>query len=240
MCEFGLTIRHDSSFIFTRRLFCEDTNALSQHGQTLIDVRALLEGVTSGASRCSSLGTCQIDQVDVGVHLPHGLARLLIYYLLLKFNSSHCVRTTASSIHICRGDGPVFSPLINQSLDLIIAGNWVLRLTNDSDSQSWVILHIETALGSLSRANQQILNRLVVDLYHTQCHLVLYVVFRVLDSLLDTSEDFLTCQRHDTLVVAVADDGIGLARTRLSVGKETRMIALERIVKYFLTLNFDQ
>ena len=80
------------------------------------------------------------------------------------------------------------------------------------------------------------MNSLIIDLDHAKSNLVLDVILRVLYSLVDSSEDFLTGKRYNSLVVTVSHDRIGLARSCLSVGKETSMVSFKGIVKYFLTL----
>ena len=55
-------------------------------------------------------------------------------------------------------------------------------------------------------------------------------------SLVDAAEDLLARPGDDSLVASVAYDGVGFTRAGLAISEEAGVIAIERIIEYFLAL----
>jgi hypothetical protein len=91
-----------------------------------------------------------------------------------------------------------------------------------------VLSDFEALFGSFIDGDEQVLYLLIVDLQHGDTDLVLLILLLVV---MYTPEDLLAADWHNALIGSIPDHGIGLARSRLAIGKQTAMIPLPRIIQ---------
>ena len=75
----------------------------------------------------------------------------------------------------------------------------------------------------------QITNNFVVDLHHREANLKHRLIAALLFAL-DLVEQVLANSRYDALVLTVADDRVRLSATRLAIGEQRRIVAVESIL----------
>ena len=145
------------------------------------------------------------------------------------------MRTRRCGVHICRADCSVQRALVNLSFDFFIAAHRVKDGTLDVDALLRILSDFESLLRSLLNLLEEIVDLLVVDLNHGNLNGVL-TEWIILLAFLNSLENLLAGLRDDTLILAIADDRIALARSCLTIREQASIEPSEGVVQNFLTL----
>ena len=107
-------------------------------------------------------------------------------------------------------------------------------------------MYVDTADGVLANGqvllrltrllNKEILDFLVIHLEHGQLDFVLDLVGGVVFFLLNSSKNFVAHKRNNSSVLSVAHNGIRLTRSSLTIGEQTRVEALKRVIEHLFAL----
>lgn len=136
------------------------------------------------------------------------------------------MRTRGLAVHVRGGHGPRLVSLRHEVVDVLKRGDGELGQAVHVRPQDVVLPHLQGLLVGLGV--QEVVHLLVVDLHVADLHLAGQL--RAL-ALLDRVEQRVAQAGYDALAVAAAHHGVRLARPRLAVRKDARVVALERVLQ---------
>lgn len=100
----------------------------------------------------------------------------------------------------------------------------------DVDSESLVLTDFEALFGALTDGNKEVLHLLIIDLQHGQSHRILFAhIVRTMDPL----EYLLAADGHNSLIGTIAHHRIRFSGASLTIGEQTAVVALPRVVEDF-------
>lgn len=153
----------------------------------------------------------QVNDVDHG-----GKSSLFASHLgdLGVVDCHDCMGTRTGGIHGSGSNGTIGVTHVNDTLNLLIVGAWLLLASLD-EHLGLGLTNLEGRL--LCSWHEEIENLLHIDLHHLHSDLKADIILLVLVNLL---EDFHSCHGDDSLVVSISEDRVRLSSSSLSIGEE--------------------
>mmetsp|Transcript_4360 Transcript_4360/g.12821 ORF Transcript_4360/g.12821 Transcript_4360/m.12821 type:complete len:581 (-) Transcript_4360:1502-3244(-) len=192
---------------------------IPEGAQALVDALGLLEPVAGGLGLGEPLASSEIYEVENAIHaLTQGLVGAL------DVQPEHEVASARVLVALGGGDTANGHCLVQKGVHLVHGSDLDIRHVGDRGLPLLVMLHGVLLPSWQLLLPEEVLVLLVVDLHHGHADGVLPAL---LLHLLAAGEDLLEGPWDHPRSLRVSDHGVGLAATRLAIGKDADLIAIQ-------------